>query len=210
MLTPFGVNGSDSGWAGETSLDVEWAHAMAPGAAMVLVVAASNSDVDLYNALKYAVDQNLGEVISQSYGENEACVDPTLLTAEHQVYQEATSKGITLLAASGDNGSAQLSCDGSVLSSPASDPLVTALGGSALTADATTGQYIGETAWNESIAFGSAGGGGYSVLYPQPAYQSGTTEATLGRALPDLSLNASIEGGVIVYQTDPYQDRSTL
>lgn len=207
VLTPFGISGADSGWAVETSLDVEWSHVMAPGAAIDLVVAASNSDVDLYNAIKYAVDQNLGDIISLNFGENEACMDPNLLATEHQVFQEAASKGISVLASSGDFGSAQFTCDDSsfitAVSYPASDPLVTVLGGTALTADASTGQYIGETAWNESADFGASSGGGYSVLFPRPSYQQGDTGATSGRAVPDLALNASVDGGVLVYQTDP-------
>jgi len=208
IVTPYGVNGANGGWIGETTLDVEWSHAMAPGATITLVVAQSNSDVDLYNAIKYAVDQNLGDVISLSFGENESCVDPNLLTAEHQVFQAAANKGISVLASTGDFGSAQVTCDGSsfttAVSSPASDPLVTAVGGTTLTANATTGQYIGETAWNESGIFSAAGGGGYSVLNQRPDYQSGVTGTIAGRAVPDLSLNASINGGVLVYQTDPF------
>ncbi|HEY7415331.1 MAG TPA: S53 family peptidase [Ktedonobacteraceae bacterium] len=208
VLTPYGVNGSDSSWAGETSLDVEWSHAMAPSAAITLVVAQSSSDVDLYNAIKYAVDQNLGDVISMSFGENESCADPALLAAEHQIFQEAASKGISMLASAGDFGSAQFTCDGSsfttAVSSPADDSLVTALGGTALTADATTGQYVGETAWNESGVFSAAGGGGYSLLNQRPDYQSGITGNTPGRAVPDLALNSSVDGGVLVYQTDPF------
>lgn len=207
VLTPNGVNGTDFGWAGETTLDVEWSHAMAPGAAITLVVAPSNSDVDLYNAITYAVDHNLGDVISLSFGENESCVDPKLMAAEHQVFQKAASKGISVVASAGDFGSAQFTCDGSsfttAVSFPASDPLVTALGGSMLTANAATGQYIGETAWNESGVFNAAGGGGYSVLNQRPDYQSGVTGATPGRAVPDLALNSSIDGGVVVYQSDP-------
>lgn len=206
VLTPYGTAGEDlGGWDGEIDLDVEYAHAMAPSATIDLVIAYSASDVDLYNALKYAVDQNLGDVISMSFGENEACVDPNLLAAEHQVFQEAANKGISVLASAGDYGSAQFTCDGSsfttAVSYPASDPLVTALGGTALTADATTGQYLGETAWNEPI-FNAAGGGGYSTLFARPDYQAGVTGATPGRAVPDLALNASVDGGVLIYSTD--------
>lgn len=207
VLTPNTTSGADPSWALETTLDVEWSHAMAPGAAITLVVAASNSDVDLYKAISYAVDHNLGDVISISFGENESCVDPNLLIAEHQVFQEAASKSISVLAAAGDSGSAQFTCDGSSLATaiafPASDPLVTALGGTALTANATTGQYIGETAWNESSIFNTASGGGFSVRYQRPDYQSGVTGETMGRAIPDMALNASVNGGVLIYQSDP-------
>ena len=69
-----------TGWAEEISLDVEWAHAIAPGANIVLVLAKTNDDADILSALRYAVDNNLGDVISMSFGENESCVDPDLLS----------------------------------------------------------------------------------------------------------------------------------
>jgi subtilase family serine protease len=74
-LTPF-VTGDPNmtGWAEEISLDVLWAHAIAPGANITLVLAKSNNDSDILSVTKYAVDNNLGNVISQSFGENESCV----------------------------------------------------------------------------------------------------------------------------------------
>ena len=126
------------GWSSEISLDVEWAHAVAPGAAITLVLAKSNEDADILSATKYAVDHNLGEVISQSFGEGETCMDPNLLKQQHAVFQAANAKGITLIASSGDQGSAQPTCDGSSFflsaSSPASDPLVLGVGGTQLAA----------------------------------------------------------------------------
>lgn len=86
---------------------------------------------------------------------------------------------------------------------------MTAIGGTALTADAVTGTYSGETAWNESGVTGSASGGGYSVIYARPHYQSGITGATTQRGMPDLALNASINGGVPVYMTDPFSGTVT-
>ena len=90
------------------------------------------------SATKYAVDHNLGDVISQSFGEGETCMDPNLLKQQHAVFQAANAKGITLIASSGDQGSAQPTCDGSSFflsaSSPASDPLVLGVGGTQLAA----------------------------------------------------------------------------
>ena len=112
-LTPFdSTDGNMIGWAEEISLDVEWAHAIAPGANIVLDLAKSNDDADLLSATKYAVNQNLGDVISQSFGENESCVDSALLKAEHQLFAKATLKHMTLFASSGDEGAAQATCDG--------------------------------------------------------------------------------------------------
>ncbi|HXZ05146.1 MAG TPA: S53 family peptidase [Ktedonobacteraceae bacterium] len=200
-LTPFDPTNADQvGWAVEISLDVQWSHAIAPNATIDLVLAKSDQDVDILSATRYAVDQNLGDVISQSFGENESCVDPQLLVQEHKVFQEATDKHITLLASSGDSGAAQLTCDGTsyvkAVSSPASDPLVTGVGGTQLFANQKTGQYISEIAWNEP-QFNAASGGGYSVLYSRPSYQNGTVN-NKGRGVPDVAYNAAVNGGVLV------------
>src|SRR5260370_20258991 len=111
-LTPFDPTDSNMrGWAEEISLDVEWAHAIAPGAKIVLVLAKSNNDADIASALKFAVDNNLGDVISMSFGENESCVDPVTLAAYHDIFAAATQKNITLFASSADQGAALTTCD---------------------------------------------------------------------------------------------------
>jgi subtilase family serine protease len=219
-LTPF-VPGDPNmtGWAEEISLDVLWAHAIAPGANITLVLAKSNQDADILSVTKYAVDHNLGDVISQSFGENESCVDPTLLAQQHQVFADATLKNITLLASAGDFGAGQPTCDGSSLvqaaSSPAVDPLVTAVGGTELhaarycltthgcdpAANPTPGTYEGEIVWNEPD-FG-AGGGGFSVLYDEPSYQQGTIHGGKQRGEPDVSYNAAVLHGVLTYLNIP-------
>ena len=72
-LTPFDQNdGNMVGWAEEISLDVQWAHAIAPGANIVLDLAKSSDDADILSATQYAVDHNLGDIISQSFGEDPA------------------------------------------------------------------------------------------------------------------------------------------
>jgi subtilase family serine protease len=214
ISAPFGIHGSTGPWISETSLDVEWVHAMAPGATINLVLARTSSDVDLYKALAYVVRHDLGDIVSLSFGENERCVDPRLRQAEHGTLKEAVSKGMTVLVATGDYGSAQLSCDNGsyqqAVAYPAADPLVTAVGGTALTADAVTGRYIGETAWNESVAFSKATGGGYSRLYAAPSYQRGLRGMTRGRGVPDISLNAAISGGVLVYEHNRQTARTTV
>src|SRR3974390_2771941 len=220
-LTPF-VPGDPNmtGWAEEISLDVLWAHAIAPGANIVLVLAKSNADSDILSVTKYAVDNNLGDVISQSFGENESCVDPSVLAQQHQVFVDATVKNITLFASSGDNGAGQPSCDGSTLvqavSSPAVDALVTAVGGTTLSAAryclpthppcSTTpppGTYIGEVAWNElNFGFGATGGG-FSVLFDEPSYQQGTIHGGKQRGVPDVAYNAAVFHGVLTYLNIP-------
>jgi subtilase family serine protease len=220
-LTTFDPSdGNMVGWAEEISLDVLWAHAIAPGANIVLVLAKSNDDADILSATKYAVHHHLGDVISQSFGENESCMDPDLLAQQHKVFAEATMKGITLFASTGDEGAAQTTCDGNswvkAASSPASDPLVTAVGGTELHATDYTnpapGTYQGEIAWNEGPPFGdfqaffdftSATGGGFSVLYDEPSYQQGTIHGHKQRGVGDVSYNAAILHGVLTYLDIP-------
>jgi len=208
-LTPFDQNDDNMvGWAEEISLDVLWAHAIAPGANIVLDLAKTNDDADILSATKFAVDHNLGDVISQSFGEDESCVDSNLLVQEHQVFADATRKNITLFASSGDEGASQASCDGNswgkAASSPASDPLVTAVGGTELqaadyclsslgcdpTANPAPGTYVAETAWNEGPPYGDfqdefgstiATGGGFSLLYDEPSYQRSAINDINGR-----------------------------
>ncbi|GAC1647524.1 MAG: S53 family peptidase [Ktedonobacteraceae bacterium] len=200
-LTPFNPKDANQvGWAEEISLDVEWSHAVAPAATIDLVLAKSNQDADLLSVTKYVVDNRLGDVISQSFGEAESCADPALLKVEHAVFQEAANKRITVLASSGDQGAAQPTCDNTSYflsaSTPASDPLVTATGGTQLDANAKTGKYIQEIAWNERD-LPAASGGGYSTIYSRPAYQVGTVHSNQ-RGLPDVAYDAAVNGGVLV------------
>lgn len=231
-LTPFDQTDNNMvGWAEEISLDVEWAHAMAPGAKIVLVLAKSNNDADIASALTYAVNNNLGDVISMSFGENESCLAPADQAAYHNAFAAATAKHITLLASSADQGAALNTCDGSswvkAVSSPASDPLVTGVGGTELTvakyclaslgcvptANPVAGTYQSETAWNEGLPFGDfgslfgfgtlSGGGGFSVVFDEPPYQEGVIHGGKQRAVPDVSYSAAVEHGVLTYLAIP-------
>ena len=201
------------GWGEEATLDVLWAHAIAPGAKIKLISAASNNDTDILAATQYAVNNDLGDVLSQSFGENENCVDPTLLAAEHQMYAKAKKQGWTVFASSGDSGAAQFTCDGTgavqVASSPASDPLVTGVGGTTLAAD-IDGNYQGETAWTEGIFTTcnppadddiNCSGGGFSDLYPKPSFQKSMVKGKVGRGVPDVAYNAGVNGGVLTVCT---------
>jgi subtilase family serine protease len=229
-LTPFdATDGNMVGWSAEISLDVEWAHAIAPGAKIELVLAKSNDDADILAATKWAVDNNVGDVISQSFGEAEGCVDPKIASQQHQVFKAATRKGITLFASSGDEGSAQPSCDGNswikAASSPANDPLVTAVGGTQLFAApdqrcivnkvivpcpnppaVKPGTYDHEVAWDEldqdpvigPLGGDVATGGGFSTQFDRPDFQAGVDGANRhGRGVPDVAYNGAINHGVI-------------
>jgi subtilase family serine protease len=231
-LTPF-VPGDPNmtGWAEEISLDVLWAHAIAPGANIVLVLAKSNNDDDIQSALQYAVDHNLGDVISMSFGENESCVDPMILSAQHDAFAKATLQGTTLFASSADEGAALQTCDGNswvkAVSSPASDPLVTGVGGTELRAadycltalgcdpssNPAPGTYQSEIVWNEGDPYGDYGnifglgtiatGGGFSVLFDEPPYQKATLPGGKQRAVPDIAYNGAVLHGVLTYLDIP-------
>jgi subtilase family serine protease len=201
-LTPFDPNDPNHvGWSSEISLDVEWAHAIAPRATIKLVLARSSNDPDILAAITYAVDHNLGDVISMSFGELESCVDPAVRRAERQAFQRATAKGITLFASAGDTGSAQYLCTSDGLDfgvgDPASRPLVTGVGGTILDANLRTGAYRGERTWKENLDGDVIGtGGGFSTLYGVPAYQRPLHLPS--RGVPDVAYSAGVNHGVLV------------
>lgn len=231
-LTPFVVgDGNMTGWAEEISLDVLWAHAIAPGANIVLELGTDNSDQALVSALNDAINNNRGDVVSMSFGESDTCLGTDLTNAWHQAFVNATKKGITIFASAGDQGAAQPSCDGNSwiksTSSPASDPLVTGVGGTELSAagfclaafgcDPAThpaaGTYLSEIGWNEGLPYGDfgnvfgygtlAGGGGFSTVWDAPAYQQGTLNGGKQRGVADVSYNAAVMHGVLTYLNIP-------
>jgi len=204
IVTPDGAAPFNMNWAIEISLDVEWAHAVAPGAHIVLVLAKSDQDADLLSATRYAIDHELGDVISQSFGEAESAADPALLRQEHAVFERAASKGITLVAGSGDFGATNPLADGSLATvpaaaTPASDPDVTAVGGTQLTIDPVSGARVAETAWNDvSSRRPGASGGGFSSIYKRPGYQAPFIDGNGARGLPDVSYSASALGATMI------------
>jgi subtilase family serine protease len=230
-LTPF-VPGDPNmtGWAEEISLDVLWSHAIAPGANIVLELATDNSDQALISALNDAINNNRGDVVSMSFGESDTCLGPALMAAWHQAFVNATAKGITLFASSGDEGAALPSCDGNSwiksTSTPATDPLVTGVGGTELhaadyclpalgcnpAANPAPGTYLSEIAWNEGPPYGDfqadfgstlSSGGGFSTVWSEPSYQQGTIHGGKKRGEPDVSYNAAVLHGVLTYLDIP-------
>jgi subtilase family serine protease len=184
----------------ETSMDVEWAHAMAPRANIVLVEAADMS----YGALGRAIDVARSipsvDVVSMSWGSAEQA-------GGYQFYSQydthfttpAGHKGITFIASSGDNGAW---ADGQHVgvSYPSSSPRVMAVGGTSLAI--VNGGYAGEAAWNGS-------GGGYSQIFAEPYYQTGV-QRTGVRTVPDVAWDADPNTGVGVILTNPSTGRLAL
>jgi subtilase family serine protease len=208
----FDINDANQvGWAEETTLDVLWAHAIAPGAKIELVQAKSNQDADILAATQFAIDHHLGDVLSQSFGEAEQCMDPAIASAQHRMFAQAKRQHWTVFASSGDSGAAQPACsgDGAVLaaSTPASDPFVTGVGGTTLNANGVTGAYIGETAWTEvfgcnppavDVSDVNCSGGGFSTLFKKPDFQNGLVPGP-ARGVPDVAYNAGVNGGVLTH-----------
>jgi subtilase family serine protease len=183
----------DALWALESSLDVQWAHAIAPNARIVLVEAASSSLDDLMSAIALATSPAPGgvgaKVVSISWGSAE-------FLAETQFEgQFASANGVSFVAASGDGGNG--------IDYPAASPYVLSVGGTSIAIDAS-GAYTGETAWAGS-------GGGQSAVEPEPTYQSnfGVPSDTLGlRGVPDVAYDADPASGFAVYDSYGYAGQS--
>jgi subtilase family serine protease len=206
-------------WAEETSLDVEWTHVMAPGARLLVVAVPVEGDdvselAEIEQAEELVVDRDLADVIVISFGEAEAALPPGAVASLRRGLELARAKRVTVVAASGDTGSTQMLPDGTccyrdpVVAWPASDPLVTAVGGTRLQLDDVGARRAPDTVWDDpsSVVGGDpratlgASGGGVSRLFPRPTFQDGVA-GTVGdhRGVPDISLSAAIDGAVVVY-----------
>jgi subtilase family serine protease len=242
-------------WAVETNLDLQWAHAIAPCAKLVLIAAnpAETEGVQgfpsMFKGISYAVANYPGSVISQSFGVTEQSFQSAAdeqIAKFHEVYRQAVAARCTLVTGSGDWGTANTDKQDRVYPFPtvlwpASDPLVTACGGTQLQwgwqwrpavspeefwaaeallgdwelamevtgfLDCTTRPGRIEAVWNEAatppVVGPSATGGGLSALFPTPSFQSGLPQSLLQgrRGVPDISWNAALDGGVLVYVGD--------
>ncbi len=187
--TPQGTPLVNSSWAGETSLDVEWAHAIAPGAKILLVEAKTGSLSNLLGAVDYARSQNGVVAISMSWGGSEFSTETFF---DGHFTTPAGGNGITFVAASGDSTAAL------GLIWPAASPNVLAVGGTSLPGLDSAGNYVAgqETGWSYST-------GGFSSYESQPSYQSQAITST-SRTNPDVAYNADPITGVAVYDTVAY------
>lgn len=176
---------ANSGWELEESLDVEWAHAIAPKAKILLVEAKTPSGANLLGAIDYAAKQKGVVAVSMSWGGAE--FSDELSYDSHFIGVGGASK-IVFFASSGD--------DGTGASWPASSPYVVGVGGTTLTLAATTGKFVRETAWSGS-------GGGVSAYEKEPTYQATykIAKANGMRAIPDVAYNADPASGYPVYLT---------
>lgn len=177
ILKPQGKPSNNSGWATEESLDVEWAHAMAPGADIILVEAKSATLSNLLGAVQAAVKAG-ATVVSMSWGGSE-------FSTEDSYDSYFIAKGVTFIAASGDNH---------IVDWPASSPNVVGVGGTTLTMNGTA--FISETAWSDS-------GGGTSQYENEPTWQSSFAENNTDDAGALASANGKRDVPDVSYDADP-------
>ena len=239
------MHGVEVGWAFETSLDLQWAHAIAPDANLVLVAAnpAETQGVQGFDCMfkgeEWAIQNFPGAVLSQSFAATEQSFHSAAavqVARFDKIYRSAVAGRVTVLGATGDSGTANGDKQGRLFPEPtvnwpSSDPLVTAAGGTWLqygwkwdptisandfysclntASDATTcfSQYLNfdasaattEAVWKEDW-LPAATGGGRSVLFSTPSFQSGISSSVLqgSRGVPDVSWNAAVDGGVLTY-----------
>ena len=210
------TNGDMLSWAGETTLDVEMAHSIAPGAKILLVTTPVSETEgvqgfpEMMFSENYVIDHGLGDVISQSF----AAVEETFPSRQsildlRGAFKNAYRHDVTVVAGSGDTGATgpflDLSCcyAQQVVAWPASDPLVTALGGTRVHLDVAGNRTSPDTVWND---FGAPGGGKSSV-FSRPEFQDGVAKVVgRSRGVPDISM-ASFCFGAWFYSTfDPNPD----
>jgi len=221
------ANSDMVGWAGETTLDVEWAHAVAPGANILLVETPVSETEGVHGfpqivaAEKYVLNHHLGDVISQSFSATEETFpSKAAIQGLRGAYQLAQKDHVTVLTAAGDSGAADVGLDQStyyafrVTSWPDSDPLVTGVGGTQLHFTAK-GAPAPPTVWNDTYNTKAneftngnagpnplAGGGGLSIFFTRPAYQNSVRDVTGGsRGVPDISMSAACNGAVDTYSS---------
>ncbi len=177
---------SNCGWAQEAALDIEWAHAMAPYAKIILVEAASSSFADLFKAVDVARKLTGVTQVSMSWGGSE-------FSSEAGDDSHMLQTGVVFFASSGDTGGATIY--------PGVSPNVVSAGGTTIHRDAS-GNFTGETGWSGS-------GGGPSKYEARPSYQDGI-KAIVGsaRGVPDFSFDADPNSGVSVYDSTPCQGLS--
>jgi subtilase family serine protease len=224
-----GNNATERGWAGETTLDVDWAHSMAPGANILLVetpvaeTLGTGGVPQIVKAENYVIDHHLGQVISQSFGAAEATFpNAASIYALRSAYINAYQHLVTVLAATGDEGATDHSNAAEtllythrVVDWPASDPLVTAVGGTQLALDTTGQRNQADVVWNDGSNYallnvltgstdptGIATGGGKSAVFARPSYQNGVARVVGNhRGVPDIAMSAACSGLVLTYNS---------
>ena len=215
------------GWYGEETLDVEAVHSMAPGANVLYVGGKDCNDESLIDAMNNIVDNNRAQIITNSYGNSGENEPKGLLRAWNDTFRQAAIQGIGIYFSSGDSGDEIANIGTRAADFPASDPQVTAVGGTSLGVGQSN-NYLFETGWGTSISSLSngawdptppgdylyGGGGGTSQLFAEPGYQKGVVPNRIaryfggrpGRAVPDVAAVGDPNTGMLVGQTQTFPD----
>lgn len=234
QLGPYNVNDA-LGWATETGIDTQYSHVMAPGAHILEVTASTDYD-DLYAAVEYIVNSHAANMISLSFGEWEdlfyctsgtyGCSPPNtagLMLGYNEIFQQAAAEGIGVFVSTGDYAAFDPYYGTISASAPATDPWVTAVGGTTLNATfSPTTVTRNESAWSygfDSFNRNIGTGGGFSMVFSTPTSQLDLTNPTQGvvsihdkiigssgynfdpegqRGVPDVSADADPATGVLV------------
>jgi subtilase family serine protease len=207
-----------SGWEAETSLDVEWAHAIAPGASIVLLISPSDFDTDLATTLFYGIVNQFGSVISNSYNGDEAddlAQYPQELVISNSVTELGAALGMSINYSSGDDGDLDAVVGSITVGDLSASPYATSVGGTSLAIDKNNAVKF-QTGWGNNITklasstgapldpplnegFIGGSGGGESVYFPKPSWQSSLPGT--GRQQPDISLDSDPYTGVEIIIT---------
>jgi subtilase family serine protease len=209
--------GGSAGWRDEITLDVEWIHAIAPGANIVLVIGPNNTS-DLDEAINYAVVHHLGNTISNSWSSIEGLGNPAQFIRDNRILQSAAAQGIDVNFSSGDSGDFAAAVGFKTVGFPGSSPFATSIGGTSLALNPDNTMNF-QTGWGnnltrivDTIALGSppvvpplnlgfqgGAGGGTSLTFAKPSFQS-SLPGTM-RMVPDISMLADPFTGVEIIET---------
>ena len=207
-----------TGWYGEETLDVEAVHAMAQGANIRYYASKSCYDTDFLDTFARVNDEAVAQLVTNSWGEIEQAEKSSVTAVYEEMFLQGASEGISYVFSSGDNGDEVANSGTKQADYPASDPFVTAVGGTSTAIDANgalagqtgwgTGKYAlsadGKT-WSLVTSFLYGAGGGASTIFGQPPYQDGIAPAG-ARQVPDVAMDADPTTGMLVGQTQAFPE----
>jgi len=209
-----------SGWYGEETLDIEAVHGMARASKVHYYASRSCSDNDFLDTLARVVDDNEASIVTNSWGDFSSNESSGSIRAYQSVFKQGAVQGIGFFFPSGDSGD-EVAASGNLQTDyPASDPYVTAVGGTSL-AVGRRDEYLWEAGWGtnkfdlsasgdkwEPLGFLYGAGGGFSSLFNRPGYQRGVipSGSPAGRAVPDVGLDADPTTGMLVGETQTFPD----
>lgn len=206
-----------SGWYGEETLDVQAVHGMAPDANVAYYASKSCLDGDFFDTLARVVDDNKASIVSNSWGGAGEDVTAGEVHAYTSVFLQGAAQGIGFFFSSGDSGDEAANTGTVQADWPATDPYVTAVGGTSL-AVGRANNYQFEAGWGtdkyslsasgkswDSLGFLYGAGGGFSHLFNRPSYQVGVVNRTHGgRAVPDVGMDADPTTGMLIGETQTF------